>query len=250
MTKKISILILLALFFSCDKEKDPAVDYAKCNLDMQGYDYTYGIDYSNPDQYLIPGEQSEMDDPLFGVIKDSIGVVPQSITGVLKVCHWIHNNFKKVSKSDIGGNTLKQLYAVRTIYDSHSAALVLSGTLRKFGFPTVILEAGSIQWAYDYRNGDKSYFEVRVMTEVYVNDKWILVDNDCTFVMDYNPENPFISLFNANLYPKGLFVYEKGVDTWDYGIRSEMDSEEKIKWFSSNIICFEDHFGTADYTWH
>jgi hypothetical protein len=249
MINKISALLLIVLLFSCIKDEDHPIDYEKCNINMVNYDFTSGIDYNNPEKYLIPGEQSEMDEKWRLEVTSQIGEVPGTILGVQKVWNWINQNFVKFNGSDIGGNTLNQLYEGRTIYDSHSAALIISGTLRKLGFPTVIIEAASIEWAYNFRNGDKSNFEVHAMTEVFVNEKWILLDDNGTFVMDYDPENPFISPFNPNLYPDGLFVYEKGVDTWDYGVKSENDAEQKIKWFSSNIICFEEYFDTTDYDW-
>ena len=250
MTKKIILLFCISLLLlSCAKEDEPPVDYSICNLDMENFDFTYGIDYSEPQKYLLPAEQSEINESLFQEIRDSIGTVPLNLTGVLKVCQWINRNFNKVNGNDIGNKTIMQLYAVRTIYDSHSAALLISGTLRKFGFPTVMIETASVQWAYDYRLEDKSMYNVHVMSEVYVNDKWMLLDNNCTFVSDYNPENPFISAMNKHLYPKGLFAYAKARDTWGYGVRRERDTRDKIIDFANNLICFEGMFNTADYIW-
>lgn len=249
MTKKILFLFLLAALIGCEKDDEPEMDYSTCNLDMETFDSTYGIDYSNPPKYLSPGEQSEINESLFQEIRDSIGTVPHNLTGVLKVCHWINRTFKKVNGKDIGNKTIMQLYAVRSIYDSHSAALIISGTLRKFGFPTVMIETASVQWAYDYRMGDKSMYNFHVMSEVYVNDKWILLDNNCTFVSDYDPENPFIPAMNKNLYPRGLFAYAKAHDTWGYDVRREIDTHEKMINLADNFICFENMLDSAEYVW-
>jgi len=249
MVKKTTVLLLLIFLFSCVKDEIPSVDPNKCNIDMENYDFSFGIDYSNPEQFLIPGEQSKLSDSWFQEVQDTIGEVPQSLIGVLKVCQWINFNFKKINGNDIGNKTIDQLYAVRTIYDSHAAALIISATLRKFGFPTVMIETASIQWAYDFRDGDLGMYDVHVMTEVFVDDKWILVDNNSTYVSDYDPENPFISAMNKNLYPQGLFVYAKARDTWGYGVRRENDTEIKIKDFANNILCFDSMFGTVNYTW-
>ena len=247
--KKISTLLLLILIFGCVKDDVPEVDITKCNLDMETFDFTYGVDYSSPQKYLLPGEQSEIEESLFQEIRDSIGTVPQNLTGVLKVCHWINRTFKKVNGNDIGNKSIMQLYAVRTIYGSHSAALIISATLRKFGFPTVMIETASIQWAYDFRDGDLGMYDVHVMTEVFVNDNWFLLDNNCTFVSDYNPENPFIPAMNKNLYPQGLFAYAKARDSWGYDVRRESDTKKKITNFANNLLCFENMFGTVNYTW-
>lgn len=249
MKKLILFLFLIALLSGCVKDDEPQLDYSICNLDMDSFDLTYGIDYSSPEKYLLPGGQSEIDEALFREIRDSIGAVPQSLTGVLKICHWINRNFNKINGNDIGNKTIQQLYALGTIYDSHSAALVISGTLRKFGFPTVMIETASVQWAYNYRLGDKSMYNVHVMSEVFVNNKWILLDNNCTLVADYNPENPFIPAMNKNLYPQGLFVYAKGLDSWGYGVYRARDTRDKITDFANNIICFENLLNSASYVW-
>ncbi len=245
--KKVIVLFLLILTAGCDEEL--IVDYSICNLDMNNYDFSYGIDYSKPEKYLVPGDQSALNNFFFEEIKTSIGRVPHSISGVLKICSWVNRNFDRVSGNDIGNKTINQLYAIRTIYDSHSAALIISGTLRKFGFPSVIIETASIQWAYNYRNGDKRYYKVHVMSEVYVNGQWILLNNNGTFVSGYKPENPFIDAMNKNLYPQGLFVYAKGKDSWDYGVRRESDMKRKITDFANNIICFESLFDSVSYIW-
>lgn len=249
MTNKIIFLILLILLFGCVKNDEPDVDYSICNLDMEAFDSSYGIDYETPEKYLLPGDQSEISQTLYLEIKDSIGSVPHNMTGVLKICHWVNQNFTKVNGNDIGNKSVEQLYALKTMYDAHSSALLISATLRRLGFPTVLIEAGSIQWAYDYRLGDESRYTIHVMSEVFVNNKWILLDNNCTFVTDYDPMNPYISVMNKNLYPKGLFVYAKARDSWGYDVRRASDTEDKVIDFANNIICYEELFNTTDYIW-
>jgi len=112
-----------------------------------------------------------------------------------------------------------------------------------------MVETASIKWAYDYRLGDRGMYDVRVMVEVYVDEHWILIDNNCTFVSDYNPENPFIPAMNKTIYPQGLFVYAKARDTWGYGVRNENDTYRKITHFANNILCFDSLFDNVEYTW-
>ena len=225
--RKIFVLVVLTLLAGCESG-ELSVDFSICNMDMNSYDFSYGIDYSEPDKYLVSGDQSVLNDIFFKEIRSSIGRVPHSVSGVLKICSWINRNFDRVSGNDIGNKTLNQLYAIRTIYDSHSAALIISGTLRKFGFPAVMIETASIQWAYDYRNGDKRNFKVHVMSEVYVNGEWILLNNNGTYVSDMNLKIRSSDAMNDNLYPQGLFVYAKGKDSWGYGVRRETDTRNKI----------------------
>ena len=45
------------------------------------------------------------------------------------------------------------------------------------------------------------------MSEIFVEKKWILLDNNCTYVEEYDPLNPFISAMNSP--QDDYFVYAK-----------------------------------------
>ena len=59
-----------------------------------------------------------------------------------------------------------------------------------------MIETASIVWAYKYIDGTDEGFVGHVMTEVYVSDQWILLDNDGTCVEAYDCMDPFISMRN------------------------------------------------------
>ncbi len=249
MNKQILTILILFLIFGCEQDDGTIQIDSTCNLNMDDFDYSFGIDYSNPEQYLIPGEQSDLDTVLFREVADSIGEVSHTIYGMLKVCHWIDRNFQQNNAVNMGIKTIDELVAGRITYDSHSTALVVSGILRKFGFPAVMVETASVNWAYEYRGGVPSGYNIHVMSEIYVDEKWVLLDNNCTFVSDYHPQNPFIPAMNKNLWQQGLFVYAKGKDSWDYGVKEKTDSENKITVFASQLPCFEPLLNSVEYTW-
>lgn len=224
-----------------------------CNLDMESYDYSYGIEYNNPDKYLVPGEQSDLDDTYLEEIRSVIGTPIQNITGIKNVCLWFNRNFTFSNEAGrmIGKKTVDELYESKTFYGCHSAALIISSVLREFGFPTVMIETASVVWAYEYIDGTAEGFAGHVMTEIFVSDKWILLDNNGTYVEEYDCMNPYISMMDQNFYyyKQGLCTYAKGVDIWDYGVRSESDTHENMIDFSQNIVCFEDLFDSLNYNW-
>ena len=249
MKKKILILIIISTFFSCTKKSE--TDQV-CNLDMENFDYSYGIDYDNPEKYLISGEQSDLDNIYLEEIKSCIGTPEQSIAGIKLVCDWFNQNFtfSNAGGSMIAQKTVDELYETKTFYGCHSAALVISSVLREFGFPAVMIETASIKWAYEYNDRAAQGVAGHVMTEVFVSDKWILLDNNGTYVEVYDFTNPFISMDNDFFYYNdGLFTYAKGVDIWDYGVRDESDTHDKMINFAENIACFKNEFNTADYYW-
>ncbi len=66
-----------------------------------------------------------------------------------------------------------------------------------------MIETALVSWAYRYHNGTTTSFSGHVMSEVYVGNKWVLLDNDGSYVYDYDPLNPYINTRNGD----GYFVY-------------------------------------------
>ncbi|MFC1549932.1 transglutaminase-like domain-containing protein [Candidatus Neomarinimicrobiota bacterium] len=215
---------------------------------MDNYDFSFGIDYDIPEKYLIPGEQSDLEDTYFEELKTLFDTPEKTISTMMNICNWFNHNFSfsNAGGSMIGKKTVNELYETKTYYGCHSAALVISSILREFGFPAVMIETASIDWAYDYNDNPNLAFGGHVMTEVYVEDKWILLDNNCQYIEDYSYLNPFISTAGNN---RGLFVYAKGIDTWDYGVRDESDTHSMMINFADNLGCFEEYFNTVNYYW-
>lgn len=245
--------MIIATILSCKIENNSSVTDNPCSLNMENYDYSYGIEYDKPELYLIPGEQSDLDDEYLEEIRNITGIPAKSITGIRTVCHWFNQNFTFINAggSMVGKNNVNELYEIKTFYGCHTAALIISSILREFGFPTVMIETAAVGWAYDYNNNSNQGFVGHVMTEIYVSDKWILLDNNCTFVEDYDCMNPFISTTKKE-YPynqQGLFTYAKGIDIWDYGVRDESDTHSMMINFANNIGCFEDKFNSVNYDW-
>ncbi len=245
--KKILFLVLLLTLSTCKKDSEIIEPEPTCTLDMANFDYSFGIDYSNPEIYLTPGEQSDLADNYLEEIRSDIGTPELNIAGIKTVCNWFQQNFtfSNAGGAMIGQKTVDELYEEKTHYGCHSSALLLSSILREFGFPTVMIETASIDWANKYNAGTAQGFGGHVMTEVYVSDKWMLLNDDCFIVQEYDYMNPYISM----RYPDPLFVYAKGVDTWDYGVKSESDTHEKMINFAEEITCFEDWFGSVNYEW-
>lgn len=218
-------------------------------IDISSMDFTFGINYSDPDRYLIPGEESDLSDTYLEEIRNALGNPDHTLEDILQVCHWInrHFDFENAGGAMMGKNTVDELWEIKTFYGCHSLALIISSVLREFGFPAIMIETADVQWGYNYHNGTTQNFAGHVMSEVYVNGKWILLDNNGTYVAEYDPLNPFISKMYRST--AGYFVFAKGVDIWDYSGKEEDFTHENMLFFSDNIYCFEDLFFTVSYEW-
>jgi hypothetical protein len=221
----------------------------ECLINIDTIDFTFGIEYMHPEHYLVQGEQSEIDSLHLDEIRSSLGDPVESIAYVLEVCQWINQHFTFINAGGamIGQVTVNELFESREFYGCHSLALIISSVLRGFGFPAILIETADVQWGYDYHAGRVDYFIGHVMSEIFVEDTWILLDNNGTWAYDYDPLNPFIP--RINYPPDAWFVFAKGIDTWDYSQKEASFTHENLMLFAENIYCFEDLFHTVHYTW-
>jgi len=248
-------IILILLIANCSRDENGNPDEGKngnpdeCNINVDSLDFTFGIDYNHPEKYLMPGSQSDLSNENYELVQNAIGIPSDDIDAILHVCHWINQNFtfENAGGNMAGVNTVDELFEVKTFYGCHSLALIISSVLREFGIPAVMIETADVQWGYDYRSVSIDYFAGHVMSEVFINGQWILLDNNCTYVNEYDYANPYISVMNSN--EKGLFVFAKGVDIWDYRGNDDSFTYEKMIDFSNNIQCYEDIFFTVEYEW-
>jgi len=246
----ISILFISIQFLVvvCSDDLETENDH-ECKINIDTIDFTFGIDYNNTAEYLIPGEESDLNDANLKEMQNAIGTPEDRIDDVVKICHWINNNFAfdNAGGAMAGKNTVNELYELKTFYGCHSLALIISSTLRKLGFPAIMIETADVQWGYNYNAGTVNYFAGHVMSEIYVENKWILLDNNGNYVEDYDYQNLYIPVDN---HPTdAYFVFAKGVDIWDYSAKDDDFTQDKLVFFSDNIYCFEDMFYTVNYNW-
>lgn len=242
----IAFIPFLMLNCSKDLEKEKSKD---CTIDIETIDFSFGIDYSDTGKYLLPGEQSDINDTYLEEIKNEIGIPENNINDVVALCNWVNQKFtfENAGGNMIGKKNVNELYEIKTYYGCHSIALIISSILREFGFPAIMIETADVQWGYDYHNGTVEHFAGHVMSEIYVENNWILLDNDGTYVEEYDPMNPYIPELNEQL--KGYFVFAKGVDTWVYTGKDDSYTHNQLIFFSDNIYCFEEMFYTISYNW-
>ncbi|MEN8227453.1 MAG: transglutaminase domain-containing protein [Bacteroidota bacterium] len=240
---------MIPLFLAaCCKNEEPDIS-KECKIDIDTIDFSFGIDYNDPGKYLIPGEESDLNDLYLEEIRDAVGTPENRIDDILLVCHWVnqHFTFDNAGGAMAGKNTVDELYEIKTFYGCHSLALIISSILREFGFPAIMIETADVQWGYDYHVGNLHYFAGHVMSEIFVENRWILLDNNCTYVEEYDFMNPYIPVSNhpTNAY----FVFAKGVDIWDYSAKDDSFTGDHLIFFSENIYCFEEMFNTVSYHW-
>ncbi|HEC35324.1 MAG TPA: transglutaminase domain-containing protein [Anaerolineae bacterium] len=189
------------------------------------YQTAFGIDYTDPEQYLEQGEQSQISDP---TVLDSVRTQEQSMAHLGRIYRWLHSEFTHNSDGgrSIGAVTVDQLLVERQLGGCHDYALVYAAVVRHLGYPAVMADSYSIAWIEQFQAGEQDGYVGHVFVEVHLAGKWVLVDpTNGWYVEDgYDPADPVIPLkgriagSSDEIY--GYYVDRKGIDTWAYGITS------------------------------
>lgn len=198
------------------------------------YGEAFGIDYDHPALYLRQGEQTQIPNP--GLLPD-LSTTEGGIEELRQIYHWMKGEFNsfRAGGKTIGTVTVEELFGQRKLGGCHDHALLFSAIARAFGYPTVIMETYSISWMTDYQEGVSEGYVGHVFVEVYLEDRWVLVDptNGWYVVEGYDPGNPFIPLTGNVSGPSheadGFWVDLKGVDSWDMGIYSVSDLNRRME---------------------
>ena len=142
--------------------------------------------------------------------------------------------------------TVNEILATQNIEGCTSSAIVMAAILRHYGFPTIIVQTVSVDWARNY-DGETGHVG-HVWLEVYIGDMnaWVLVDSihqnvigvgwdpadnfwdnvddrrlagdiqpNLSTVSDYDPNNRWI---HVPSYPTALaenYVFAKGIDNYE-----------------------------------
>jgi hypothetical protein len=216
------------------------------------YGIAFGIDYTDPDKYLVQGEQSMISDSrkfkkLYSDIKD--------LDHLGSIYNWLKDEFTAYSAGGktIGKVTVDELLESRRLGGCHDHGLVYAAVARELGYPAVMVRTSSIVWIKQFKtSGEEAKPRIgHVFVEVYLDNKWILIDSTNGWYLDegYSPAEPVISLKgkiagqNEELY--GFYVERKGLDTWDFGIYGRDDSAESMDGLASMLdldkIVYPDH---------
>ena len=101
-------------------------------------------------------------------------------------------------------------------------ALVQITLFRAVGIPSRMVITANVDWMINSRSNPLSMNEGHSFIEVYLEDKWHLVDTTYRWLFsDYD--------LNNKSYPHGEYFCKRGRDFWDMNIRNVLDSNKILK---------------------
>lgn len=106
--KVLRMLILFALIPLQIKEcsKDSEKNFSKkCNINIDSIDFSFDIVYTDPGKYLIPGEQSDLDESYLEEIRNFIGDPQDTIEDV----KWAYN-YHSGAKQHFAGHVMSEIF--------------------------------------------------------------------------------------------------------------------------------------------
>jgi hypothetical protein len=230
-------LYILILFYLLILLSLNCVDTGDKSKILFGNDWKINIDYAHPEKYLTGGEQSKLNPENEKIIKDNIVITKLDLIGIIKAVLFKDGYFGYFTGGGqyIGKLSINDLFKSRKLSGCHDHALIVAGILRLLGYPVIMVDTADINWAKNYSNNPQAGFIGHVVLEVFVENKWILLDPSGGFFSTvYDHDSPVIKTeFRNNI--SELYVLFKGLDTNEYGIHSGDDLRDHLINFADNI---------------
>jgi len=196
----------------------------------------WGIDYNHPEKYLIPGLQSKISSQdMIESLKVEFKEI-NGLEGLRDIYLWLHDfsTYKGGGKL-IGKTNIDQLLKSRKLSGCSDNALVFSAVARYLGYPTVMVDTAGLEWGEKYQAGLTTSYVGHVFVEVYISDKWIIIDpTSGKFIREYDIYNPIIPITTGD-ENTGFYALLKGKDMWDYGVTEPDILLSKLRAFAKSF---------------
>ena len=117
-------------------------DFQSVNIE---YNIVFGIDYANPEKYLVQGKQSQISNP------EALEILysdEKNLDHLGYIYCWLKNEFTTYSAGGrtIGVVTVDQLLEDRSLGGCHDHGLVYAAVVRELGYPAIMVRSASIAW--------------------------------------------------------------------------------------------------------
>lgn len=190
------------------------------------YQAAFGIDYAHPEMYLAQGPQSKIAKP---TQLDWLRGRGPSLAHLGEIYALIHEYATYSSGgATIGTVTADGILSTRRLSGCHDFALVFAAVARNVGYPAIMVDTADAGWVLQRQSGTKGPYVGHVFVEVFLINRWILVDPTSGYYVDqgYNPAIGAIRKPGGGYYGgswSDYLVMFKGLDTQSYGIYSNAE---------------------------
>ncbi|MHC4155938.1 MAG: transglutaminase-like domain-containing protein [Planctomycetota bacterium] len=165
------------------------------------------IDYSKPSIYVrLPASVGNAEH----IATISAQLKRQTEEAAFRAIHqWISGNLTYDPNAAYHWRDFDQIVAERTLGGCADHSIVFGALSRACGIPTVWVKTMDYDWIRDFkRHGPIGTWRGHVFLEVYVRDRWLLLDAQGMILYDdYDRTSQF--------FPGGRYAYDKGADPYE-----------------------------------
>lgn len=210
-------------------EKASLIDHSLQHLGFPVKD----VDHSDPWVFARSTPQTQLSQEIISQL-NLLFPGDNTIEKIGKVHSWVRGNFEKYRGGGrmVAKQNAQQLFEGRRLSGCNDWGLLQTSILRSLKYPVVFMNAAHIQWAKEYRKNISEGFTGHTFLEIYVKERWILMDSTSGhYIEDYDFNDPVLHIHKKR---GGFFVYQKGLDQWSMGVKSIEDNEKIMIEFALN----------------
>lgn len=175
--------------------------------------------------WLDGGEQSKITDRIMRVAEKIKGSCRRERLYKAMQVVWRYFTYDGWLSAVKFERTADELYKSRKLGGCSDFALVEIVLFRTVGIPAKMVITANVDWMVQYQMGSYYPMEGHSFIEVFLEDKWYLVDSTYRWLYSgYDPKRPS--------YPHGEYFLMRGKDFWDMGLRNADDMKRLFEAFA------------------
>jgi hypothetical protein len=177
------------------------------------------IDYSHPDAYLPLNSNFGDKDHIMKVAATIGGKIPEE--KLAAIYKWIHSHLVYKQDTPYEWRDFDRLVHDGNYGGCADYSVVFGALSRACGIPTVWVKTLDADWIRDHKMlGKESPWSGHVFLEIYIHDRWMLLDD--TAMVLYEEYDPKMRILPGNRY-----AYDKGGDPFDVVLSSRWELWKK-----------------------
>ncbi len=182
--------------------------------------------------WLSEGEQSRISPAVTAVAATISGLNRRQRLYQAVDYVWTHFTYDHFSNQRMFNRTADDLFRERLLGGCSDYALVDATLFRALGIPSRLVITTNIDWLQRYQKNPLHIPTGHVFIEVYLEDRWYLVDSTYRLLFSNYQET-------LRSYPRNEYFCRRGLDYWQLGLRRVDDIKqlfaEQARLFSINL---------------
>jgi transglutaminase-like putative cysteine protease len=141
---------------------------------------------------------------------------------------WSNFHYERGLNSAMLSRTAEELFKEKTLGGCADYALAQVALFRTVGIPAQVVLTANIEWMQGYKKNDLIMTSGHVFIEVYLENRWYLVDPTYRFLYPHYDRT-------SKSYPRGEYFVMRGKDYWELGL---IDVPNLVDLFHDRALSF------------